>query len=59
MTIYHVTDATVVYVEALGRDVTLRPGEALDDQFPDDDAVIKEYAKRGIVRAANTTKRAS
>ena len=51
--IYRVQEPSVVYVEALGRDVTLKPGTELDDSFAEDAAVIKEWAGRGLVRAAN------
>lgn len=53
MAIYRVTQHMNVWVEALGRDVTLDPSVELDDEYPDDAAIIKEWAPRGVVRAPN------
>ena len=55
MTVYRVQEPSVVYVEALGRHVTLLPGRELDDTYPEDAAVIKEWGKRGTLRAANVS----
>lgn len=53
MTIYRARERTSVYVEALGRDVSLDPSVELDDQYPDDAAVIAEWGPRGLVRCPN------
>ena len=53
MTLYRSRNHTVVFVEALGRDVTLDPAVELDDQLHDDALVIKEWAPRGLLRASN------
>lgn len=53
MTIYRAKERVTVWVEALGRDVTLDPAVELDEQFPDDAAVIAEWAHRGLLRSPN------
>lgn len=53
MTIYRARERTSVYVKALGRDVSLDPSVELDDQYPDDAAVIAEWGPRGLVRCPN------
>jgi hypothetical protein len=42
--IYRARKHASVYVEALGRDVTLNPSVPLDDSNPDDAEVIKRWA---------------
>lgn len=53
MAIYRVKERVSVWVEALGRDVSLDPAVELDDAFADDAAVIAEWAPRGLVRQPN------
>lgn len=53
MTVYRATERMRVFVASLGRDVTLDPSKELDDQFPEDAAVIAEWAPRGMVRQPN------
>lgn len=53
MTIYRVREHMSVWVEALGREVTLDPAVELDDTFPDDAAVIAAWKDRGVLRAPN------
>lgn len=51
--LYRSTVHTVVFVEKLGRDVTLDPAVELDDQLHDDAIVIAQWAPRGLLRASN------
>lgn len=51
--IYRVTEVGSVYVEALGRDVKLDPTREYDDRFPEDAAIIAEWAPRGLLRSPN------
>lgn len=51
--LYRATRQTVVFVEKLGRDVTLDPAVELDDQLHDDALVIAQWKPRGLLRASN------
>ncbi len=51
--LYRAIKHSVVFVEALGRDVTLDPAVELDDQLHDDALVIAEWKPRGLLRASN------
>ena len=59
MAVYRARVHQTVHVESLGRDVTLDPAVPLDDQFPEDAAVIAEWAKRGVVRLDNPVESAT
>lgn len=52
---YRVREEMSVHVKALGREVPLQPANELDDAFPEDAAVIAEWAPRGLVRAVNVS----
>ena len=53
MTVYRVKQFMTVWVDALQRDVALDPAVELNDIYPEDAAVIAEWAGRGLVRAPN------
>lgn len=53
MTIYRARERATVWVEALGRDVTLDPAVDLDDSNPEDAAVIAAWAGRGKLSTPN------
>jgi hypothetical protein len=59
MTIYRAQEPMSVWVESLGREVHIKSRQELDDQFPEDAAVIKEWAHRGLVREVNPVESAT
>lgn len=53
MTTYRSREHLTAHIEELGRDVHVDPRQDLDDQFPEDAAIIAALAPRGLVRAVN------
>ena len=46
--IYRVTQPSTVYVEALGRDVPMDPGQSFDDQIPEEALIIKNQGAKEV-----------